>query len=173
LDKKIMTVDTVRSIVENMGVEELRSSSLINSKVLERVGYDPDMLDFYIGMEDGYFVTGSGWQPPNDYDPTQRPWYKKVLRVGKATITDAYLDMNTGKISITGVSPIKNKNGRIIGSVGTDIYLDSISKYVENIDYMNGYGLIVGPDGTLFSHPVEDMIGQNMFKNNKYSNIAR
>ena len=36
---------------------------------------------------------------PEGYDGTARPWYKQAEQEGKATLTPAYVDASTGKLT--------------------------------------------------------------------------
>ncbi len=49
-----------------------------NNSFLQATGYDEGLIHYYMAMEDKTFISGSGWLPPDDYNPTQRPWYQKV-----------------------------------------------------------------------------------------------
>ncbi len=55
-------------------------------------------MDAYIGFADGKMVLGSNSKLPESYDPRTRPWYKKAIKEGKVSITDAYQDATTKKI---------------------------------------------------------------------------
>ena len=49
---------------------------------------------------DGEYYEGAEWVPAEDYQPTQRPWYKEIVaNKGKVTIVDPYIDLDTENTS--------------------------------------------------------------------------
>ena len=48
------------------------------------------------------YLDGSGWEPDEDYVPTERPWYIFArANVGRVAIVDPYIDQQTGSVTIT------------------------------------------------------------------------
>jgi signal transduction histidine kinase len=122
--------------------------------LLRYVKQDPNISDIYMGFEDGRFISAIGWQPPQDYDPRVRPWYLQALKAGKLNYSDPYLDMTTGKYAISVGIPIKDKQGRVLGILGEDILLDTITNRVQSIDLDGmGYGFLLDRNGIGLSHP--------------------
>ena len=55
-----------------------------------------DFLNLYAYLN-GEFLDGSGWIPPEDYDPPDRPWYiGAIITKGKIHLSDPYVDADTG-----------------------------------------------------------------------------
>jgi signal transduction histidine kinase/CheY-like chemotaxis protein len=116
---------------------------------------------------DGKFITGRDWVPPDDYAPTERPWYMKAMETSKEVkITEPYVDAMTGAIVVTYVKRIYDENGKQLGVVCMDVNLDRIKEYVNKVyiaetevgillsDRLN---VIVHPDSTLLGRSLADV----------------
>jgi len=52
-----------------------------------------DPRDVYIGTPAGDLIDGARWTPPADYDPRNRPWYKRAVETGTLSFTTPYVDL--------------------------------------------------------------------------------
>jgi methyl-accepting chemotaxis protein len=112
----------------------------------------------YLGMADKRMLTDHEMGLPAGYDPTSRPWYKDNVNASGTVMTPPYIDMSTHKLVISFVAPVR-KNGAFIGVMGTDVLLDDIVKNVLSIDLPGqGYGLLVGKDGSVLVHKEADRV---------------
>ncbi|ODU56971.1 MAG: chemotaxis protein [Comamonadaceae bacterium SCN 68-20] len=89
------------------------------------------------GFDDAYFVHADkrnvfSHPMPEGYDGTARPWYKQAEQEGKATLTPAYVDASTGKLTISFVEPVQS-GGRTVAVVGSDVHLDTVANKVNSI----------------------------------------
>ena len=89
------------------------------------------------GFDDAYFVHADkrnvfAHPMPEGYDGTARPWYKQAEQEGKATLTPAYVDASTGKLTISFVEPVLS-GGKTVAVVGSDVHLDTVVSKVNNI----------------------------------------
>ena len=47
------------------------------------------------------FIDGTGWVPPEDYVPQERPWYGGAMaNIGQVAVVDPYLDAKTHTMMI-------------------------------------------------------------------------
>ena len=83
--------------------------------------------------DDGLMLRWSGRNttPQDKYDPRTRPWFKGA-QVDKKGVTKPYIDSATKKLCVTIYSSII-KNGKSIGVVGADIFLDDIVNTITSI----------------------------------------
>lgn len=167
LDKKAMAVDTVTKIVENKNIwDELFAIKTYNPFLMP-TGYDEDMNHIYVALEDKSFVTGSGFEPANDYDARERLWYKTGIVSEKTTFTDTYVDLNTGNVSLSVVSPVRDENGDPIGVVTSDVYLVTLTELIKDMTFEGiGYAFLVSEDGTILAHPNEELVNTNINDHN-------
>ncbi|MBQ7582450.1 MAG: hypothetical protein IJU25_06485, partial [Lachnospiraceae bacterium] len=57
--------------------------------------FDENFTGIYGYLNENY-VDGSGWEPPEDYDPTQRDWYLEAKAArGKMVLSSPYVDAQT------------------------------------------------------------------------------
>ncbi|MDR0622943.1 MAG: methyl-accepting chemotaxis protein, partial [Treponema sp.] len=94
---------------------------------------NPDAIDLYFAtlvsqtLPEGYFVDGSGWMPPSDWDQTIRPWFTGALQNPDTTImTEPFLDSSTGGIIVSLARVSMNSAGEIIGVTAADVLLDKL-----------------------------------------------
>lgn len=75
---------------------------------------------------DGAFVSSDNWEPPSDWDPRERDWYKEAISSNETIVTTPYDDAsNLHDKVITFAKAIRDKSG-VQGVVGIDVSIDSI-----------------------------------------------
>ena len=125
--------------------------------------YDEDSTGLY-GYIRGEYLDGSGWIPDDDYDPTERPWYRSAMvNRGRLTFVDPYLDAQTGTIMMTLVKTL----GGSSDVVALDMSLTDIQEITEShSDVSDGQVLmLVDSSGTVIAHPDKGVIGFNYLDN--------
>ncbi|WP_243122210.1 cache domain-containing protein [Clostridium thermarum] len=119
----------------------------------------------YVGTAWGGFVRYPDGVPVNGYDPRERPWYQQAIEAPDDVILTApYISKDENQsLIVTTSSAIKDSNGNIIGVVGMDITLESISNLVSKIKIGDsGYIVLYTADGTIISHPDSSLIFKNL-----------
>jgi len=82
-------------------------------------------------------------QVSNDtYDPRVRPWYNKALKHRNSIWTDPYIFFSSQKPGITVAAPCYDVKGQLVGVVGVDLEIDSLSTFFS--------GLKIGQNGQAF-----------------------
>lgn len=91
---------------------------------------------------------------PNDaYDPRTRPWFKKALMERKQIWTDPYLFFTSNTPGITVASPVFSKGGDVLGVVGVDIDLSSLSDFLGFLELSeHASALILNNNGDVIAH---------------------
>ena len=112
-----------------------------------------ELLNLYYGTSDKQFIQQDpNAETPEGYDPTARGWYKAAESAQTTVVTDPYMDVLIGGMCITIATPVY-RNGQLIGVVGADFTLDTISEIVNNIPYSEGeYGFLVDASGNYVMH---------------------
>jgi len=97
---------------------------------------------------------------PTTYDPRQRPFYVgAVARLGTVQVSDPYVSAATNEPEITVSAPIVI-NGKIVGIVGADITLRTLSQYLkDNPASEHGVTLISDRRGSIIAHSEADPAG--------------
>lgn len=117
---------------------------------------DDDIFETYIGFaDDKTIIFGSGYEPPADYDPTSRSWYKAASESAEPIITEPYTDVQSNRQVITCAVRVQ-ENGKTIGVLGADIFIDYLGEVVNSIKAdENGYSALLTSDGRIVCHKNE------------------
>ena len=91
---------------------------------------------------------------PNDrYDPRTRPWFVKALAERKQVWTEPYVFFTSQTPGITVASPVYSEQGSIVGVVGVDIDLTSLSDFLNQLELSSGASaLIMNNNGDIVAH---------------------
>jgi methyl-accepting chemotaxis protein len=127
---------------------------------------NPDAIDLYFAslvsqtLPEGYFVDGSGWTPPSDWDQTIRPWFTMALQNPDKTImTEPFLDSSTGSIIISLARTSRNQAGEIFGITAADVLLDRMRDIVTSRKITeDGNTYLINGTGTFIVHPDADYV---------------
>lgn len=94
----------------------------------------------------------------NDFDLSERGWFKEMVSKNDLTYTDPYIDGVTGGIVISIVSPIYDGD-QIIGNVGIDVALDDVVAVMESYKIgEEGYPILISESGLVVYHVDESQI---------------
>lgn len=101
--------------------------------------------------EYGELVLDSAVMTIDDFNYKDREWYKKAKDAdGKVVYVEPYKDSVTGKKVMTVAQAVKDNNGQFIGVIVIDMSVDSIEKYVKEIQLLDtGFVLLVDKDGDI------------------------
>lgn len=133
-----------------------------------------DFLKVYAFIH-GEFLDGSGWVPPVEYDPTQRPWYIGALESGdEIYFSEPYLDADTGGMCIS-FSQVIDSNDNLYGVVAIDLNLTRITDYIANQEISNnGYGVLIDDTLHFTTHRDTSLIGLYMEQSGgEYGKLAQ
>jgi methyl-accepting chemotaxis protein len=162
--------DQLAAIVENIGVttgQLVEEYGLCTKALLEpsmarflKANEKAGLLDVYMGFQlSGAFADGSLWIPPADFDPRKRPWYVAAVEADKTVLTEPYVDAQTKKLIVTIATPVHSKDGHLLGVVGMDVELETLSKRVtENRLFGTGYAFLTNSSGLILAHPDSALI---------------
>ena len=86
-----------------------------------------------------------------DFHTQGRPWYTKAIEDGKPTWTGIYPFFSLPvRLGITAVRPIHDKNGNVVGVLGSDLVLTQISQFLRTLRVgKTGRTFIMEPNGML------------------------
>ena len=152
------TADTVDHMVSKGATDEEIIEYITRESSNTEQQFDESYTGLY-GVIRGNYVDGVGWVPPEDYDPTQRDWYKvTVAGGGDVVLVPPYVDAQTGNVIISvgrALSDPKN-------ALAMDLTLSGVQEIVEDIQINGyGYGYIVNNDGMVIAHHDRAENGKN------------
>lgn len=127
--------------------------------------YEKDISSDFTGIYgwfNGQYLDGSGWVPPKDYIPKERPWYTEAQRGnGSLVMVSPYLDTKTNTILLS-VAQVLYDGDSVISF---DIAMDEVQTIAESIRLNeNGYGFVVDDQGMVVAHHDEWEKGKNYLK---------
>lgn len=145
-------IEELANDIENVGNFETRHLEILLGKKMDD---HPQVIDFYIGFSDGKMISGDGWVPPSDYNPTERGWYIDAVAANQLIYTAPYLDATTGQMIITVALPLY-RNNQITGVIASDIYVDYLTDLVSSVKIGEGsYGILLDANGNIVVHKEE------------------
>lgn len=115
--------------LEKLDEQTIRTLVETQAKVYnERI--ESSFFDIYVLYND-IFVSGTGWVPDmSSYSFKERPWYKNAMQSpDKISISEPYVDAETGKHTIT-LSKVFAENK---GIIAIDIMFDVFQDYVNEV----------------------------------------
>ncbi|MDR1943539.1 MAG: hypothetical protein LBQ19_01835, partial [Synergistaceae bacterium] len=118
------------------------------------------------GYIDGNFLIGRDWTPPEDFDPTSRPWYIGAVRYdGLTYFTEPYMDRVTGKMVFSVSTVIFDDDDENRGVLSFSFLVEPIIELVHSISFANsGFGVLFDRSFNVISHPDDSFIGKHMLE---------
>jgi len=113
-----------------------------------------------------FFFNGIGFQPPENWQPQERPWYTAAIAASGGCVaqTEPYTDAVTGEIVFSYSRCIFDGDGNRLGVVAIDIRAGYIGERVANTALTKGgYGILASRDFTVIGHINTDFIGMKMY----------
>ena len=87
----------------------------------------------------------------------RRPWYRQAVEAGELIFTSVEADTFTGILGIVCAAPVY-RDGELVAVVGADIFLTSISNYVNDTATEGGFLCVVDENGQVLFSPKTDGI---------------
>ena len=154
--------------------KELELSSNMDETFIAVGTGDRNLDSVYIGTESGLFreYPWKQWNSEADdlYNPKTRDWYQKAVREGKIAWTK-YVnwpksgDATEKEYIFTCSSPVYTSGGKLVGVVGADIALRTISeKIIKTPEEVEGYAFLVGEDGEIIDQEAKVKSFVNLLK---------
>lgn len=140
--------------------EDIGIASRMTDVMMSMFKNSDQLNSCFIALEDGTFLIVDD-KPSNKFDENgklltfparQRPWYTASVAKGDVYFTGAEKDTFTGRIEIVCAAPVYS-NGKLIGVVGADMFLDSMAEYVENSSQKGGFVCVVNDKGQVIFSP--------------------
>ncbi len=130
--------------------------------------FDANFTGLY-GYINGEYIDGSGWIPPEEYEPKERGWYKEAVAAGGDMImSEPYVDAQTGEIVISFVQMLSD--GESVLSL--DVILNEVQNITEGMTMGDmGYGFIVDGSGFVVAHYDKGEIGKNYSESSEWDEL--
>ena len=146
-------VDYTKS--EYLGTAAHMSETMI--AMCERSEY---LSNCFIGLADGTLLcvdksSASKFDESGKLTPfavRERPWYTGAVEAGELWFSGIEADTYTDNIGVECSAPIY-KDGKVIGVVGADLFLNSMSDYVNSASDQGGYICVINSSGSVIFAP--------------------
>ena len=124
----------------------------------------------YTGTETGDIIPQGDLD--DDYNPRERPWYKEAVEAEGAIVwSDAYKDIETGRLVVTASKAYYNEN-QLVGVMAADIFIDTLVDLVKDIQIgETGYAVIYDTEGKWITHVEEEKIGRDESQKSYYKEM--
>ncbi len=129
----------------------------------------PYVTGFYGAFDafDNRLLSGSGWDPPDGYDATQRPWYTAATDDGEVRFSDPYFDMAQESDTISYSRRLLDNRGNSLGVVCLSLKLVRARGYAAGLELADGgYGMLLNQSFEIISHSDPDLIDQTILSVN-------
>ncbi len=153
LESKMQVVSSVVEMIKNENLT-IDNKVLVDQLMLGKKS--GNFASMYLGLEDsGDLIKFNGTLKSiatMNYDARLRPWYKKSKKIKGKGVTEPFVDNTTKKLVITVFAPYK-VDGKLIGVVGANIFLDTVVNEILNLDVgETGLAYLLSNDGTVLIH---------------------
>ena len=154
-----VTASNVDYMVRNDQPTEAIQQYLVEqtNEQIETFNFDYTGLYGYVG---GEYLDGLNWVPDEDYEPTERDWYRQAIAAnGDTIIVSPYVDAQTGGVVITITRMLSN--GEDV--VAVDLTMENIQEMSKSLNVRGkGYGFIFDGDGLVIASEDESLKGLNL-----------
>ncbi|MBO4902050.1 MAG: HD domain-containing protein [Lachnospiraceae bacterium] len=157
-DTLLLAADSVEFLLQNGADKEEILQYLLTETTEMQGRFDENFTGVYGYLNDNY-IDGSGWEPPEDYEPTERDWYKEAMKAGGNMVLSApYVDAQTGQIIVSFTKQLSDHKSVI----ALDIVLNEVQSIVGQMSVADsGYSFIVDGNGLVIAHSDPAEIGKN------------
>ncbi|MEG3926977.1 SpoIIE family protein phosphatase [Microcoleus sp. D3_18a_C4] len=115
-------------------------------------------LNYYSANSQGDRIGEFKTSTPS-FDARVRPWYKAAIGAGKPVWSKIYTDFVSKSLLITGVQPISDKSGKMVGVLAVNITLTEVNKFLNSLKIgKSGQTFIIEPTGELVSTSTLDPV---------------
>ncbi len=117
----------------------------------------------YVALLDGSLYHAS-FVPGPDFDATSKSWYQDGLKSEEFILGDVYFDEDSQSYVVGASGVLKDGSGAVRGVAAADVYLDSISRIVSEvqIEDTGGIFLVDTRTDTIIGHKDPAITGQSL-----------
>lgn len=151
-----MQRDTI--MYEDMDIPEMKQ--YIKHTVDQNDAYPAGL---YVALKDGSLYHAS-FVPGPDFNALEKSWYKDGISSEDFILGDVYFDEDSQSYVVGASGVLKTKKGAVRGVAAADVYLDSISKLVSEVqlEETGGIFLVDTRTDTIIGHPDPEMTGEKL-----------
>ncbi|MCL2184659.1 MAG: ATP-binding protein [Treponema sp.] len=113
---------------------------------------------------DGKLMIGKDIEIPKDIILNERPWYIAAMEAdGNVGVTEPYKNLFQGETLITFSRKLTDNEGKRLGIICLDVYLDRIKEYAIKASVTeDSYGILLDKSFNVIAHPHPAFLGRNL-----------
>ncbi|MGA1932765.1 methyl-accepting chemotaxis protein [Arcobacter sp. YIC-464] len=160
-------IDIIEALTKELEKIEVKADDINLLKKLELSKNAGKFVDVYVGFNsDGSLVLSNGDilnVPKDNYDARGRPWYKDAVKNKKSGVSKPYVDVSTKKLVISVYTPLY-QNDKLIGVVGSDIFIDTIVESILNVSIDGeGFAYLLDNEGNVLIHKNKELLNKKSY----------
>lgn len=160
MNKTLTMLEAQRDTIEyeDMDIPEMRE--YIKHTVNQNDAYPAGL---YVAMTDGSLYHAT-FVPGPEYNALGKSWYVNGLASEDFILGDVYFDEDSRSYVVGASGVLKSKNGAVRGVAAADVYLNSISDIVSNIQIEDtgGIFLVDTRTDTIIGHRDKSAVGEKL-----------
>ena len=156
----VATLEGQRDTIEYFDMDVSGMMDYIRHTVNQNEAYPAGL---YVALTDKSLYHAS-FVPGPDYDASTKSWYQNGLKSDAFILGDVYFDEDSQSYVVGASGVLKGQNGTVRGVAAADVYLDSISKIVSQvqIEDTGGIFLVDMRTNTIIGHRDSTVTGRRL-----------
>lgn len=160
MNRTLTMLEMQRDAIEYEDMEIPEMTEYIRHTVGQNEAYPAGL---YVALTDGSLYHAS-FVPGPDFNALAKSWYQDGLESEDFILGDVYFDEDSQSYVVGASGVLKDKDGGVRGVAAADVYLDSISDIVSNIQIEEDGGifLVDTRTDTIIGHRDETAVGKKL-----------
>lgn len=172
MNKTLTMLQMQRDTIEYENMEIPGMMEYIRHTVGQNDAYPAGL---YVALTDGSLYHAS-FVPGPDFNALEKSWYQDGIQSEDFILGDVYFDEDSQSYVVGASGKLKDAAGQTRGVAAADVYLDSISEIVANIqlEKTGGIFLVDTRTDTIIGHKDKEITGRTLgeFKGDMYAYAA-
>ncbi len=160
MNRTLTMLETQRDTIEYEDMKVPEMTEYIRHTAGQNDAYPAGL---YVALTDGSLYHAS-FVPGPEFNALVKSWYLDGLDSEAFILGDVYFDEDSQSYVVGASGVLKDRNGTVRGVAAADVYLDSISDIVSNIQIEDtgGIFLVDTRTDTIIGHRDEEIVGQKL-----------
>lgn len=160
MNRTLTMLEAQRDTIEYEDMEIPEMMEYIRHTVGQNEAYPAGL---YVALTDGSLYHAS-FVPGPDFNALVKSWYLNGLKSEDFILGDVYFDEDSQSYVVGASGVLKDKEGGVRGVAAADVYLNSISEIVSNIQIEEDGGifLVDTRTDTIIGHRDETVVGKRL-----------
>lgn len=139
MNRTLTMLETQRDTIEYEEMDIPEMEAYIRHTAGQNEAYPAGL---YVALTDGSLYHAS-FVPGPDFDALSKSWYQNGIASEEFILGDVYFDEDSQSYVVGASGMLKDKSGAVLGVAAADVYLDSISQIVNNIQIEDTGGIFL------------------------------